>query len=207
MGEEIPSVTSGLQDLANSITAAVTILNDAATALRLAKSAIRVPAVSDFEAQLAAVTGLNFPPVGLYIEQLIQGVETVLAEITSLPPLSVLANQLGATVGIAAGLELKIGLVDTQLAALDLIIDQLIRLITQLAAALRAYSLLATTLAVTGAHAFVSTTALTSLGNSFDSVTPLTGIPGSVTVTAIMLLVPNASVAALNALNATFKVA
>ena len=115
---------------------------------------------------------------------------------------------------------LKIAAVDLQLAALasiSAILDVLAAAalavniaigaaIAAVSAALTAYADMTSAMAAAGVHSFLYTGALSGLGAAIDAVTASCGLGASVSVTAPIVLVATSDGAALDGVNAVFRV-
>jgi hypothetical protein len=100
------------------ISGALNIVSDAVLA---AKTAIRIPAVADFQAQLDASLAIglqldaSLSDPSAYLAALLAGLANVQASVSATLPTVQLEGQLAANLAISAALELKIAAVDLEL--------------------------------------------------------------------------------------------
>jgi hypothetical protein len=205
------------------LTALITTINAQISALGSAKIAIRVPAVTDFQAQLDAAisvgVSLGLETPAQYVAGLTAGLAQLTIVIPSLVPTVALNAQLGANVAIQAGLTAKIAAVDLQLIALDTISAALTAAANAVAAIQAAFnaaissilSALALTVSVPGLLAaggigcFLYTGPLSGLGVAIDAVAPGdTGIGGGTNVRVPVLICDAGNAPGVSGMQAVF---
>ena len=215
------TIGSALTDLHGVVSAQLGTIADVATQLgaqadlvTAASIAIRIPAVLEFEAQLTAALDLSASfsiqaaNPAAYLSGLLDAlIDVQSALVIALPSLQIDA-QAAASAALAVDFGLKIAAVDLQLAALasiSAILDVLAAAalsaniaigaaIAAVSAALTAYADMTSAMAAAGVHSFLYTGALSGLGAAIDAVT------------APIVLVATSDGAALDGVNAVFRV-
>lgn len=210
---------AALANLRAVVDAQLSIIEDQAAAVLVAKAAIRIPATADFEAQLNASLAISLQIEGYltdptaYLDTLISGLAQVSLDVGALVPTVALDAQLDANVGIQAALTAKIAAVDAQLdalivisAALDAIVIALGEASAAASAALTAAATMSAKLGTAGAYVFLYDGPLGGLGAAIDAVTPSSGVTAGVNVRVPLVFVKTSDGPALSAVNAVYRV-
>ena len=192
-------------------------LAEAVDLLALAKAAIRIPAVVDFQAQLNAAVAMGIQLTGAltdpasYLLGLLAGVTNLTISIPAMLPQVALTTQIAANASVAAAFAAKIAAVDLELGALVSISALLAACSVALAAvaaaaysATQTYARFKAYLETPGAYAFTASGTLGSIGSLLDGVTPSTGLAAGESVQVTVQIVRTASTAAVAAHDALF---
>ncbi len=213
IGGEVPLLSNTYTSILQAVTEAVVICTSLSSDLLAALQAIRAVTTVPLEVQLQANldiqvnlnTSLEDPAA--YFADLYQSLLALQAQIASIPPVEFspdLEFQIAAAVDIAAQLQAQIALIEEALALLNAIVERL----NALTAFLNQYIVtnLISYLTTTGVHSFIFQGNLNTFGGEANAVTPLSGFPGTAPVRMVFFFVSANDVAAVNAMNALFKV-
>lgn len=216
LDEALDEVGAALVALEAGVAAHMPCFDEAIAALATAHASIRPPAIAAPDANLTASASIaaqlpTFDPLA-YLQNLIAGLQALLAQLAALDPTALLDAQISANAALGVQFTADIGSIDIQLSALLDISALLTACSVAIAAALAAaaagiasYTSMSATLNTAGAHAFLYTGQLSGLGSGLDAVTPSSGIAASDSVQVTVQVVRQASTAAIAAQNAVFK--
>lgn len=213
IGGQVPLLSDTYQALLTALGTTVTALNAQVTAILAAKQAIRIPATSPFLAQLLANQGIQGQLTAQltnpadYFDSLISGLTAIGTQLAAIPAPEFEADlslQIANAAAIAALLQEIIDQIDEALALLDVIAEAIQAVIATLNSFLTTN--LITYLTTAGVHSFLYEGALAGFGTEANIVTPLSGFPGAAPVRMLFFFVSANDIAAVNALNAIFKV-
>lgn len=213
IGGQVPLLSNTYTSLLAAVTEAVAIVNTQVAALLAAAQTIRGVAVAPFAAQLEANLDvqaqlqIQLSDPTTYFTDLALAVNGVLAALEAIPapdfPID-LQLQIEAAATVALILQGQIDLIDEAIALLTVISNALGNLSTFLSSYIATN--LSSYLTTTGVYSFIFQGNLNTFGTEADLVTPLSGIPGVTPVRMVFFFVPANDVAAVNAMNAIFKV-
>lgn len=207
------------------LTAANLALSAASASVPGLKSAIRIPAIGDLEAQLDASLSLQLSltaqladPVS-FIAARLSAVQSVSINLAAAAPALVIGAQLGASIAAVATLEGKIATIDAALGGLDGLttaiaaqvnaisgIQSALSLaIAQIAGALTAALVMQSQLQKAGAHCLLYTGPLSGLGAAIDGATGGTGLGGGTDVRVPVVLADSSDSFLVDAINSVFR--
>lgn len=213
IGGQVPllsdTYTSILQAVTHAISTCTQLSADLIAALQAIRALTAVPLEIELQANLdiQASLQLNLSDPTTYFDELIAATQAVYNQLVSFPHTDFepdIQFQIAAAVDIAVQLGGEIALIDQALAALTTISNAL----NALAAALNQYIVqnLVSYLTTAGVHSFLFQGNLNTFGSEADTITPLSGFPGTAPVRMIFFFVSANDVAAVNAMNALYKV-
>ncbi len=213
LGGEVPLLSNTYTSLLQAVTEAVAICTQLSADLISALQAIRAVTTVPLGVQLQAnldiqvALNLNLSDPTAYFADLYASLLALQSQIASIPPTEFapdLELQIGAAVDIAAQLTSQIEAIDAALELLNVIVGKL----NTLAAFLNSYIAqnLISYLTTAGAHAFIYQGNLNAFGGEANAITPLSGFPGTAPVRMVFFFVSANDVAAVNAMNALYKV-
>lgn len=228
--DEVGAALQGLKDVVEiQIARLVDIaaaLGTNATATATAKTAIRIPATADFQAQLDAALSVSasfavqLSNPAAYLQTLLDGLTTVQASLALQVPTVALNAQIAASASSATLFDAKIAAVDAELDVLtnisvalaglaeiaNEVIAALRAAISAVLGALRSYLDMADQLLATGVHSFLYDGPLSGLGAAIDAVAPSAGISAPVAVRVPVVIVEDSNLLGRQGVNSVFRV-
>ena len=224
VGDALVALRLAASTAVTAIASAQAAIDAAADLIGVAKAAIRIPAIADFQIKIAGADAsllslnLALSDPTAFLAQLSLGLGQLSANLALFGSLPSINANISAQLALKLELGLKIDAVDLQLealvtiaaaigaqvAALASILAALSAAISATAAAAASLATFSASLAVPGAELFLYTGPLSGLGVAIDGVSGLSGLGGAVDVRVPIVVVDTGDAPAVSSLNLVY---